>query len=140
MGGDTHWLGCSSSMEISTPFSWRRDAVYFCDTCLLFLALLSPGFFDSLQGETERRVRQCCRAGWETSVVAFTLKFFFCCTTGEELDEFHHLIIFILFICFLQCNVLITMNCFSRYTNQSILRQQISPHGLAVLAQLYLKS
>lgn len=25
----THWLGCRSSMEISTPFSCRRAAVYF---------------------------------------------------------------------------------------------------------------
>lgn len=42
--GRTHWLGCRSSMAISTPFSWRREAVYFCETCLLFLALLLPGF------------------------------------------------------------------------------------------------
>lgn len=49
---ETHWLGCRSSMVISTPFSWRRDAVYFWDTCLLFLALLSPGFFESLRDET----------------------------------------------------------------------------------------
>lgn len=66
-GGATHWLGCRSSMDISTPFSCRRDAVYFCDTCLLFLALLSPGFFDSLHGETETCVRHRCTAWWQTS-------------------------------------------------------------------------
>lgn len=48
----THWLGCRSSMAISTPFSWSREAVYFWETCLLFLALLSPGFFDSLRRNT----------------------------------------------------------------------------------------
>lgn len=51
----THWLCCRSSMEMSTPFSWRRAAVYFCDTCLLFLVLLSPGFFDNLRGWREKR-------------------------------------------------------------------------------------
>lgn len=50
----THWLGCRSSMEISTPFSCRRAAVYFWETCLLFLALLSPGFFDNLRRKTHK--------------------------------------------------------------------------------------
>lgn len=50
--GRTHWLGCRSSMAISTPFSCSREAVYFWDTCLLFLALLSPGFFDNLRRQT----------------------------------------------------------------------------------------
>lgn len=44
----THWLVCRSSISISTPFSCRRAAVYFCEACLLFLALFSPGFFDTL--------------------------------------------------------------------------------------------
>lgn len=49
----THWLGCRSSMEISTPFSCSRAAVYFWETCLLFLVLLSPGFFDNLRRKTQ---------------------------------------------------------------------------------------
>lgn len=48
----THWLGCRSSMAISTPFSWSREAVYFWETCLLFLALLLPGFCDNLRRNT----------------------------------------------------------------------------------------
>lgn len=57
----TDWLGCRSSIAISTPFSWRREAVYFWETCLLFLALLSPGFFDNLRGETKTNVQHKSR-------------------------------------------------------------------------------
>lgn len=39
-------------MAISTPFSCSREAVYFWDTCLLFLALASPGFLDNLRRQT----------------------------------------------------------------------------------------
>lgn len=46
-------MGCRSSMAISTPFSCSREAVYFWDTCLLFLALVSPGFLDNLRRQTD---------------------------------------------------------------------------------------
>lgn len=39
-------------MAISTPFSCSRAAVYFWDTCLLFLVLVSPGFLDNLRKQT----------------------------------------------------------------------------------------
>lgn len=61
-------------MAISTPFSWSREAVYFWETCLLFLALLSPGFFDNLSGGrfAEKQRNRCFREAVGAGVSAVT--------------------------------------------------------------------